>query len=109
MLRGRKTHKSLSKVAACIKDMGITPDKPFIPHVTLFRIKNRRLRMFNMLTKYNDLKFGSDFIDRIHLKSQLTKTGLSIQIYLQCTEDDHYNTLCYFSGIKIFATVGERK
>jgi 2'-5' RNA ligase len=73
---GEKLLNLYQKVAACIKDMGITPDKPFIPHVTLFRIKNRRLRMFNMLTKYNDLKFGSDFIDRIHLKkSQLTQSG----------------------------------
>jgi 2'-5' RNA ligase len=29
-----------------------------------------------MLAKYEDLKFGSDFIDRFHLKkSQLTQTG----------------------------------
>ena len=73
---GEKLINLYQKVAACIKVSGLVPDKPFIPHVTLFRIKNRRLRMSNMLAKYNDLKFGSDFIDRIHLKkSQLTQNG----------------------------------
>ena len=73
---GKKLMDLYQKVAVCIRDAGLTPDKPFIPHVTLFRIKYRGLKLFRMLAKYDDLKFGSDFIDRFHLKkSQLTQTG----------------------------------
>jgi RNA 2',3'-cyclic 3'-phosphodiesterase len=73
---GEKLMNLYQKVIACIRDAGITPDKPFIPHVTLFRIKYRGLKMFKMLARYKDLKFGSDFIDRLYLKgSQLTQSG----------------------------------
>ena len=73
---GKKLMDLYQKVVVCIRDAGLTPDKPFIPHVTLFRIKYRGLKLFRMLAKYEDLKFGSYFIDRFHLKkSQLTQTG----------------------------------
>lgn len=63
------------KVVTSIQDV-VKPDKQFIPHVTLFRIKNGRLRADNMLRKYQDISFGSDLIDRIYIKkSQLTQSG----------------------------------
>jgi 2'-5' RNA ligase len=62
-------------VVTSIEDV-VKPDKPFIPHVTLFRIKNGRLRADNMLRKYKNISFGSDLIDRIHIKkSELTQSG----------------------------------
>jgi RNA 2',3'-cyclic 3'-phosphodiesterase len=73
---GKKLTNLSQKVTASIQDVAFIPDKPFIPHVTLFRIKNGILRTENMLTKYKELSFGSDFIERIHLKrSQLTPSG----------------------------------
>ena len=73
---GAKKLTNLSqKVVTSVKDV-VKPDKPFIPHVTLFRIKSGRLRADNMLRKYHDISFGSDLIDRIHIKkSELTKSG----------------------------------
>jgi 2'-5' RNA ligase len=73
---GGKKLKNLSQmVVTSIKDV-VKPDKPFIPHVTLFRIKNGRLRADNMLRKYKDISFGSDLIDRIYIKkSELTQSG----------------------------------
>ena len=72
---GKKLSSLSQKIVNSIDDMGFTPDKPFIPHVTLFRIKNKKLRTLN-LSRYNNQCFGSDFIDRIHLKkSDLTKNG----------------------------------
>lgn len=73
---GAKKLTNLSqKVVTSFRDV-VKPDKPFIPHVTLFRVKNGRLRADNMLRKYNDISFGSDLIDRIHIKkSQLTQSG----------------------------------
>jgi RNA 2',3'-cyclic 3'-phosphodiesterase len=73
---GKKLTDLSQKVVSSIKDVGFTSDKPFIPHVTLFRLKDGKLRSHNMLTKYYNTSFGSDLIDRIHLKrSQLTQTG----------------------------------
>ncbi len=72
---GIKLAHLAQRVLASIKDSGFTPDKPFIPHVTLFRIKNRKIKAVNTL-KYNDQSFGSDYIDKIHLKkSELTRSG----------------------------------
>lgn len=73
---GKKLTDLSQKVVSSIKDVGIIPDKPFLPHVTLFRLKDGKLRAENLLTKYSNTSFGSDLIDRIHLKSsQLTQTG----------------------------------
>ena len=49
---GREELTSLSKkLAESIRDFGFMPDKPFIPHVTLFRLKGTRLRLQNILKK----------------------------------------------------------
>jgi RNA 2',3'-cyclic 3'-phosphodiesterase len=72
---GKKLRNLSQMVVTNIKDV-VKADKPFIPHVTLFRIKNGRLRVDNMLRKYKDISFGSDLIDRIHIKkSELTQSG----------------------------------
>jgi RNA 2',3'-cyclic 3'-phosphodiesterase len=74
---GRKKLIGLAeKVISSIRDIGFIPDKPFTPHVTLFRLKAGKLRIGNMLSEYNDMTFGSDVIDKIHLKrSELTTSG----------------------------------
>jgi RNA 2',3'-cyclic 3'-phosphodiesterase len=72
---GKKLRNLSQMVVTNIKDV-VKADKPFIPHVTLFRIKNGRLRVDNMLRKYKEISFGSDLIDRIHIKkSELTQSG----------------------------------
>lgn len=74
---GREELISLSKkLAESIRDIGFKPDKPFIPHVTLFRLKDTRLRLQNILKKYSNVSFGSELISKISLKkSELTKGG----------------------------------
>ncbi|MDQ3838974.1 MAG: RNA 2',3'-cyclic phosphodiesterase [Thermoproteota archaeon] len=74
---GREKLIRLSKsVVDSIRDIGFVPDKPFIPHVTLFRLKDTRLRVQNMLRKYDNVSFGSDLVNRIILKgSELTRSG----------------------------------
>ena len=73
---GERLSSLARRLVESIKDVGFTPDKPFIPHVTLFRLKDSRLRVQDMLKRYNNVRFGSDLIDRINLKrSELTRSG----------------------------------
>lgn len=50
--------------------------KPFTPHLTIFRIKSKNLKLNTIISKYNHKTFGSDVISKIHLKkSHLTSAG----------------------------------
>ena len=50
--------------------------KPFTPHLTIFRIKSKNLKLNTIISKYNHKIFGSDVISKIHLKkSHLTPAG----------------------------------
>jgi RNA 2',3'-cyclic 3'-phosphodiesterase len=59
-----------------MSELGFKVDKPFSPHVTLFRAKGRPIRLNNISTKYEGRTFGSDLIDMVHLKkSELRSSG----------------------------------
>jgi RNA 2',3'-cyclic 3'-phosphodiesterase len=73
---GGKLTSLARRLVESIKDVGFTPDKPFIPHVTLFRLKDSSLRVQDMLKRYKNVRFGSDLVNRINLKrSELTRSG----------------------------------
>jgi RNA 2',3'-cyclic 3'-phosphodiesterase len=56
--------------------LGFSEDRPFSPHVTIFRAKGRPVRVNDILEKYQDTSFGSDLISKVHLtKSDLTPSG----------------------------------
>jgi 2'-5' RNA ligase len=57
-----------AKVAGKMKEIGIEPDRPFVPHLTIFHAKAGPLEMGRSFAKYRNKTFGSDLIDRIHLK-----------------------------------------
>lgn len=60
----------IEKMAA----VGFRPDKPFSPHLTIFRAKNRHVRV--NAGKYAGRTFGTDTIDKLHLKkSDLSPAG----------------------------------
>ncbi len=60
----------IEKMAA----VGFRPDKPFSPHLTIFRAKNRHVRV--NAAKYATSTFGTDTIDNLHLKkSDLSPSG----------------------------------
>lgn len=62
------------QVASKMAGLGFHPDKPFSPHLTLFRAKNRHVRVST--EKYADRVFGTDKVDRIQLKkSELAPSG----------------------------------
>ena len=59
-----------------MKDIGFKSDKLFTPHITLFRIRNRKLNLLHKLTRYDGKIFGSDTINKMCLKqSILTPRG----------------------------------
>jgi 2'-5' RNA ligase len=74
---GRKKLISLAgMVILKMIDIGFRPDKPFSPHLTLFRVKIGKFKLGNIPSKYNGKIFGNDIIDKIHLKvSNLTTAG----------------------------------
>jgi 2'-5' RNA ligase len=62
------------QVVGIVADVGFTPDKPFSPHLTIFRAKNRHI--YVDVAKYAGKTFGTSIVDRIHLKkSELGPSG----------------------------------
>ena len=65
-----------NEVVLKMSEVGFRPDKPFSPHMTFLRVKGRSVRMNEIAAKYKDRTFGSDLVDRVHLKkSSLTPSG----------------------------------
>jgi RNA 2',3'-cyclic 3'-phosphodiesterase len=73
----RKLTDLAEKVRSKMKEIGFMPDKPFTPHMTLFRIKTGKLKITTkLLSEYDHISFGSDIINKVHLKrSDLTSSG----------------------------------
>jgi 2'-5' RNA ligase len=65
------------QVVLKLSEIGFRPDRPFTPHLTIFRAKGRNLKLgTELLYKYGKKDFGSDISDRVHLKrSDLTPSG----------------------------------
>ncbi|KAG2472287.1 MAG: RNA 2',3'-cyclic phosphodiesterase [Nitrosopumilales archaeon] len=72
--------RQLSELASIVEDtlspLGFHSDKPFRPHVTIFRVKNKIGNISDKLESLNSTKFGVQKISEIKLKkSVLTSTG----------------------------------
>ena len=73
---GQKLVSLANDVIAKMAELGFSADKPFSPHITIFRVKGAPIRIGDISTKYEGRTFGSDPIDRVHLKkSDLTPSG----------------------------------
>ena len=63
-------------IIAKMSELGFKADKPFSAHMTFLRAKGRPIRATEISTKYQGRTFGSDRIDKVHLKkSELTPSG----------------------------------
>src|SRR5581483_7357647 len=67
------------EVAGKMQPLGFRPDKPFSPHLTIFRSRDRPLRAKHLLSRFR-IDSGESppdsVIERIHLKkSELTPSG----------------------------------
>ena len=64
------------KVEDVLAPLGFKSDKPFKPHITIFRIKNKIGDISKDLAKFEDIVFGSQKISEIKFKeSDLTPQG----------------------------------
>ena len=63
-------------VVSKVSEIGFKADKPFSAHITILRAKGRPIRAAQICSKYHGRTFGSDIIEKIHLKqSELTASG----------------------------------
>jgi RNA 2',3'-cyclic 3'-phosphodiesterase len=73
---GQKLIALANVVIAKMAELGFPADKPFSPHMTIFRAKGRPVQVVDIIAKYQDKMFGSDLIDRVYLKkSDLSPSG----------------------------------
>jgi len=65
------------EIPSRLVDLGFKPDKKFVPHITLFRIKKQTpMSISSVISRYVDKTFGSDTINKIQLlKSELRPSG----------------------------------
>jgi len=64
------------KVKKALEPLGLSPDKPFKPHITVFRIKKKIGDISEELENKKMINFGIQKVSRIKLKkSELTSNG----------------------------------
>ena len=64
------------KVEKVLEPLGLSSDKPFIPHITIFRIKKKIGDITKELEGQKTLDFGTQMVTSIKLKkSELTPNG----------------------------------
>lgn len=64
------------KVEERLATLGFKADKPFAPHVTIFRIKDKSQDITDQLSKYASTKLGTQLVSEVKLKkSVLTPQG----------------------------------
>jgi 2'-5' RNA ligase len=73
---GQRLAALANDVIAKMGELRFHADKSFSPHMTLFRAKGLPVRMGDIPARYQGKTFGSDLIDRVHLKkSDLSPSG----------------------------------
>jgi len=73
---GKKLIELASIVKEKLSNLGFQNDKPFKPHVTIFRVKNKIGNISDELKKFESYSFGIQKISEIKLKkSVLTSDG----------------------------------
>ncbi len=64
------------EISRKLSNLGIKKDKPFKPHATIFRVKNKIGNISNELKHYESYKFGIQKVSEINFKkSVLTNDG----------------------------------
>ncbi|MDE1769187.1 MAG: RNA 2',3'-cyclic phosphodiesterase [Thaumarchaeota archaeon] len=72
---GKKLVELAQQVEKKLKPLGFKSDKPFRPHLTIFRIRNKT-DITNTIDKFKDVDFGTSAITELKFKqSVLTPSG----------------------------------
>lgn len=73
---GEKLVELAKIVEEKLAPLGFKSDKPFKPHATIFRIKDKTGDITDQISKYNNVKFGTQRVSAIKFKqSVLTPSG----------------------------------
>lgn len=74
---GRRLAHLAEKVHSALSPAGFKPDKPFSPHLTIFRIKTDRPADVTAISrKYEGSRIAGGMVDSVHLKkSELRSSG----------------------------------
>ena len=73
---GEKISSLANDVNKVLGTIGLKNEKPFKPHLTIFRVKNRIGDITRELLKFKDVEFGKQMITKIVLKkSELSQNG----------------------------------
>ena len=73
---GEKLVELAKIVEQKLAPLGFKSDKPFKPHATIFRIKDKTGDITDQISKYNNVKFGTQRVSAIKFKqSVLTSSG----------------------------------
>lgn len=73
---GNKLRELAQRIQKELGEIGFRADKPFEPHITIFRIKNKIGNITKELEKFRDKEFGLQKINEIKFKkSELTPQG----------------------------------
>jgi 2'-5' RNA ligase len=73
---GQKLAALAGEVVTKMGELGFSADKAFSPHMTILRAKGRPVKIGDISAKYQGRTFGSDLVDRVHLKkSDLMSSG----------------------------------
>ena len=73
---GQKLVELANEVIARMAVLGFQADKPFSPHMTIFRARGPPIDISHLAAKYQGGTFGADLIDVVHLKrSDLAPSG----------------------------------
>jgi 2'-5' RNA ligase len=65
-----------AQIVLKLSRINIAPDRPFRPHLTIFRARSKLELGSEVISKYYDKTIGTDTIDRVHFKqSELTSFG----------------------------------
>jgi 2'-5' RNA ligase len=73
---GQKLVALANEVIAKMAGLGFQADRPFSPHLTIFRARGQPIDIRHLAAKYQGSAFGADLIDVVHLKkSDLAPSG----------------------------------
>lgn len=65
-----------AQVEQKLAPLGFKSDKPFKPHLTIFRVKNKQDNISSKIAKYDKISLGNDVISELKFKqSVLTSNG----------------------------------
>ena len=80
---GKKLEELASRVIEKLSTLGFKPDKPFKPHATIFRVKNKIANISDEMKKYQDFSFGTQRVAEIKFKQSILKSDGPVYLDLQ--------------------------